>query len=245
MACLPHLGGTGDDLLEALCAEVRTWAAAPVGHQYRRLFDGLARRFGRRRWIERSGGSLAYLGPLLEAFPEARIVHLWRDGLACSASMARHSPFRLGLMRREMVRRFGVDPYASTVRPPALLASEYAGVLPESFDPAAFRGLDLPLSKFAGIWSSQILHGTARLAEVPAERVLHLRFEDLLADPSGQIRHLSAFIEGEAEEGWIREAAGLIDPGRTTPPPLQADARTRRLIEEGRRILRAAGVPGA
>ncbi|MBK8726259.1 MAG: sulfotransferase [Holophagaceae bacterium] len=245
MVCLPHLTGLGDDLLDELRAEVRGWSPAPAGEHYRRLFDLLARRFGAERWIERSGGSLAYLGPLLEAFPEAKVVHVWRDGPDCSASMAKHGTFRLALVRREMVRLFAVDPFESAERPASLLESEYGALVPEAFDGEVFRRLDLPLAKFAGMWSSQLLLGLGLLAGLPREQVLHIHFEELLAQPEAHVRSLARFIDGEADEAWVASAAKLIRPGRRTPGPARLDERTRRICEGGRALLREAGVPGA
>lgn len=244
VVALPHLVGVGDELLEELRGEVRAWPPAPAAAHFRRLLDGLARRFGKSRWVERSGGSLAFLGPLLDAFPDAKVVHLWRDGLACSASMSRHASFRLALVRREMRRRFGVDPYLTPERPPALLASELAACLPERFDPEAFRALDLPLSKFAGLWSSQLLMGLERLAALPADRLLHLGFEELLGDPGGTLARLARFVDGDVPEPWLARAAALIRPERRSPPPPDPGARVQRIVAEGHRQLRRAGVPG-
>ncbi|MFN8010575.1 MAG: sulfotransferase [Holophagaceae bacterium] len=245
MVTLPHLVGVGDDLLEELQAAVRAWPPAPAAAHFRRLLDGLARRFGKSRWVERSGGSLAFLGALLDAFPDAKVVHLWRDGLACSVSMARHASFRLALVRREMVRRHGVDPYASPERPPDLLAGELAACLPERFDPEAFRALDLPLAKFAGLWASQLLMGLDRLAALPAERLLHLRFEELLGDPRGTLARFARFVDGEVPESWLTEAAALVRTERPESPVPDPAARVRHIVAEGHRQLRRAGVPGA
>lgn len=245
MVALPHLVGVGDELLDELRVAAHAWPPAPASAHFRRLLDGLARRFGRSRWVERSGGSLAFLGPLLEAFPDAKVVHLWRDGLDCSVSMARHASFRLALVRREMRRRFGVDPFLTAERPAALLASELAPCLPERFDPEAFRALELPLAKFAGLWSSQLLMGLDRLAALPPGRLLHLRFEELLDDPRGTLARFARFVDGEVPEPWLTEAAALVRPERPESAPPDPGARVRQIVAEGHRQLRRAGVPGA
>ncbi len=244
VSALPHLTGIGDDLLDEICAELRGWEAAPVAAHYRRLFEWLRVRFGAERWIERSGGSLVYIDRLIEAFPEARFVHIWRDGLECTLSMSRHTGFRLLMLREQMLRRFGVDPFEDEARPAALLESEYAALLPERFDAQAFARFDVPLSKYAGVWSRQILFGLPLLRELGPDRVLHVGYARLVAQPAETVRDLQRFVDGEVDEAWVDEAASLIGPGRPPADPGSVDQRTRRICEAGSELLREAGLAG-
>src|SRR4030095_2100696 len=54
-----------------------------------------AARHGRPHWSARSGSSIEYLPALAEAFPEARFVHLHRDGPETALSMREHHAYRL------------------------------------------------------------------------------------------------------------------------------------------------------
>jgi putative sulfotransferase len=199
VSTLPHLTGIGDELLDEICDEVRPWQPGPVASHYRRLFDWLRARFGAERWIERSGGSLVYVDRLIEAFPDARFVHIWRDGLECTLSMSRHTGFRLLMLREQMLRRFGADPFEDESRPQALLESEYASLLPERFDPEAFARFEVPLSKYAGVWSRQLLFGLPLLQALPAERVMHVGYARLVAEPAAAIRDLQRLDIREIE----------------------------------------------
>ncbi len=242
VSALPHLVGIGDRLLDEICNEVSRWRAAPIERHYRRLFDWLRRRFGAERWIERSGGSLVYVDRLIAAFPEARFVHIWRDGLECALSMSKHTGFRLLMLREQMLRGFGVDPFEDDARPEALLASPYATLLPECFDPAAFGRFEVPLSKYAGVWSRQILFGLPLLRALPRERVLHLGYDELVERPGDTIRTLQRFIEDEVDEEWVGRAAHLVGPGRPRTDPEEVDQRTRRICEAGLELIREAGL---
>ena len=84
---------------------------ASLAEQYLFLFDWLCGRLGRRVWVERSGGSLLFGRRLMGLFPEARVVHIHRDGRDTALSMSQHPAFKAGpaLMRR--LQRMGVDPY--------------------------------------------------------------------------------------------------------------------------------------
>ena len=110
---LPHLSETPEELYDALSAEVSEWPSAPVATHYRALFDWLAASAGRAGWVERSGGSLRIVARLARAFPDARFVHLVRDGRDCAVSMSRHFGFRMALVAAQLTEILGVDPYES------------------------------------------------------------------------------------------------------------------------------------
>lgn len=92
--CLAALTSEPDALLDDI---ENAWVHRPaseVADHYRDLFDWLARRLSRRAWIERSGGSLEYATDVISAFPDARVVHLHRDGADTALSMSAHPYFQ-------------------------------------------------------------------------------------------------------------------------------------------------------
>ena len=95
VATLPRLSEDPDGLFDALMAFVRARAPAPPAEHYRALFDWLTRACGGTLWIERSGSSLDYVEGLSACFPEARFVHLHRDGREVALSMREHHAYRL------------------------------------------------------------------------------------------------------------------------------------------------------
>ena len=92
---LPRVSERPDPLYDEAVAFLRTRPAAPAVAHHRAFFAWLARRTGRRLWIERSGSSIDYLGQLADAFPEACFLHIHRDGPEAALSMREHHAYRL------------------------------------------------------------------------------------------------------------------------------------------------------
>lgn len=196
--------------------------------QYRRVFEWLELRFARRVWVERSGGSLRAVPRLAESVPDARFVHIIRDGRDCAISMSRHTGFRLMMAATLMTAMLGYDPYDCDSRAGAeKLPGHLYQLLPENFDVEAFYTLDAPPALFGMHWSGEIRRGLAALAELPRERVLTLRYEDIQASPAPCLRRLIEFIDPSLlDEEWIQDSAAMVRPARSSwhhlPPEEQA-----------------------
>jgi hypothetical protein len=215
---LPHLADDPDALYLELEAFVANLPDAPAAEHYRQLFGWLARRFDRRAWVERSGGSLRVVARLLRAFPDARFVHLVRDGRDCAMSMSRHLGFRMALIAAQLTEILGVDPYESADRIwEADLPDELLPFLPERFDGAAFRAYETPLALCGHYWSGECTAGVQELAAVTPARVLTLRYEDFLEVPEEPLARLTDFLGPElADPAWARRVAGTVRPPRST-----------------------------
>ena len=96
-----------DELVPAVRSRKRDTLA---GH-YRWFFEWLAHRFERDVWIERSAGSLLLVPALARLFPDARFVHLYRDGRDTAMSMQRHMTFRVYAVACGLMWRLGRDPF--------------------------------------------------------------------------------------------------------------------------------------
>ncbi|MEQ1500958.1 MAG: sulfotransferase [Myxococcota bacterium] len=215
---LPHLSPEPDVLFAEVERFVVDRPTAPVGDHYRALFGWLARRFDKRLWIERSGGSLRIVTRLAAAFPDARFVHLVRDGRDCALSMSRHLGFRMALVAAQLTEILGVDPYESADRSlDGDLPDELVPFLPERFDPDAFRRYETPPALCGHYWSGECMAGVRALAAVDPARVLVLRYEDLARDPEGPLNRLTAFLGADFADGaWAREMSGLVRPPAST-----------------------------
>ena len=212
---LPHLTERHESLFEELEPVVRAQPRQSPAEHFRHLFGWLSERFGAKVWIERSGASIGYAGALLRTFPEARAIHLFRDGRDVALSMRAHHATRRSL---QFVRRFeslGVDvagllreehtPWAVRLR--VALGAAVTMLLPEKLEH------DPPLPEFGRLWSMTIEVGCRMLDQLPPERRLDVRFEDLQTDPEGQLRRLVRFIGPRLElDGWLREVSSLPRP---------------------------------
>lgn len=210
-----------DQLYDDLMAYAAARPAAPLSEHYRELFGWLAARTGTSNWVERSGSSIDYVGDLYNLYPDARIVHIHRDGPEAALSIRSHPFFRLALaflydgFPEEVLLNPGDDgreliEYAVNTAPPVDVAGKY--------------------------WCDQVLHGYAALPSIKPEQWLDVRFEDLISEPAEQIARVAAFLDLPLDEGFIERAAGLVGS--------MPRARMPELTEEEQASLAAACRPG-
>lgn len=211
---LPLLSDDPDGLYDELADEVPSWPRRPVVHHYRNLFAWFTRRFGRRITVERSGTSLLYVHRLRAMFPEARFVHIFRDGPDCALSMSRHYGFRLIVLPRAAARMAGVPVTGLVKHHLDRLPPDYQRFFRQDFSVEFVMGADLALSDFGEFWSSTIRHGVRALAEVDPSDRLDLRYERLLAEPATQFAALASFLGVAADRQWLDQVAERIDPSR-------------------------------
>lgn len=170
---LPHLTEDHDRLFDLLQDEVTTWPEAGMDAHYTRLFDWLTAHFGKRLWIERSGAALHMLGPMLAMYPDARLIHVARDGRDAVLSMQGHLGMRLFFVMSTLAQYLGVDPIESADRTNVDCVPEaLRPLLPERFDAEAFRAFQVPISICTRFWSEQVDGGLKLLSTLPAERLL-------------------------------------------------------------------------
>jgi hypothetical protein len=200
---LPHLSNDAEQLFYAIEPFVTARRLAPIGQHYQALFQWLAEREGKSSWVERSGGSLRIVARLLRWFPDARFVHIVRDGRDCAISMSRHYGFRMALVSMALTEILGCDPYESSDRTwEGDIPEELIDFLPERFDPGAFENYQTPIPLCGHYWSGEIITGLNELAGVGSSgRLLTLRYEDFLQAPQRTLGAFAEFLELR-DEGW-------------------------------------------
>lgn len=230
MTVLPHLDPEPDALFDELGAAMCERGLAAMPDHYRAMFEWLRVRQGRAAWVERSGGSLRIVARLVEAFPEARFVHLVRDGRNTAISMSRHVGFRMAMIGYALLELLGVDPFESDDRSEVDdLPDELAALLPEHFTAEAFWRYDIPPVLCGHYWSGELVRGLAVLRELPPERVMTLRYEHLLADPRASITALDRFLAlGPRDDAWLESCVARVGRGRSAWTALP-DAEQREL----------------
>lgn len=227
---LPHLTDDPEALLDELEPLVRARPRMPLADHYRALFADLAGRLGRRVWVERSGGTLMYAAKLLRLFPEARVIHVYRDGRDTAMSMSKHHNFRVLVGAMRQCRRLGID-VRRTFR------ADKGSPLDVLMQRLVFRFLDvektaaLPtLEDFGRFWSDLIELGLDTFRDLPPDRLLNVRFEDVQTAPRDRLRELIRFIDPSLEdEAWLQEVAAIPRPARSkfqTLPDAQQAALT-------------------
>jgi Sulfotransferase family len=183
-----------DSLFDQLVAYAQRLDPAPAAAQYRRLFDWLTERMDRDLWIERSGSSVDYLGDLVRLYPEARFVHIHRDGHEAALSIRAHPFYRLAV---------------------SLL---YPGLAPAVADDDMVVALleSVPAVEWFGrYWSDQLVNGFSALPRLDRDQYLAVRFEDLVGQPATVMAVVADFFELPADDGFVDRAAALV---RGVPP---------------------------
>jgi putative sulfotransferase len=214
---LPHLDDDPDALFDRLRDAVADFSPAPIGVQYRRVFEWFAMRQRAACWAERSGGSLRIARRLLEHFPEARLVHIVRDGRDAAVSMSQHTGFRMVFASFQIMETLGVDPFETDARPfEEDLDDDLAALLPEHCTREAFLAYATPAPLCGHYWSGEIIEGLAAIGHLGEDRLLTLRYEDFLTTPRDTVRRLGAFLRrGDIDEAWVEAAAASMRAPRS------------------------------
>lgn len=243
---LPVLSQDPDELFDRLAAEVPSWPRRPAGVQYRALFGFLAQVLGRRVVVERSSRSAVIATVLHEQFPEARFVHLHRNGPDCAISMEGHAGFRLKVLRLEALKAAGlsvssweqVEQQLIRAFETQRLPAEYITMLAPPFDSERIMTAALPISAFGGLWAFRLSQGLGGLTQLPPGSWTNFAYEDLCRDPDTQLTWLAHHIGVEPLPGWLATARKWI---AKRPNPQASSV----LDPEALASLRAACEPGA
>jgi thioester reductase-like protein len=214
MMTLPHLTSDPDGLFDALAGEVRKWPQQTARMHYEKLFGWLAAHFGGSIVVERSAMSLSSVPWLRETFPDAKFVHLFRDGPDTAVSMSEHTGFRLMALIEDALELLDLTPESrgpGLRLNPAAIPMELAPLAGDRCDLDYLMSQDLPVARFARMWSELIAIGVAALADLPPDRYLPLSYSDLVADPRSCLTRLAAFLDVEADPKWLDFGASVID----------------------------------
>lgn len=229
MMSLPHLTANPDRVFDELAAEVPTWPDQTTAQHCLRLFAWLGRKFGGTVGVERSGLSLSWVPWLRRCFPYARFLHLHRGGPDSAVSMSRHPGPRLFLIVLDYLQRLDPDTWGSSApgRTPALdlaaIPFDLFSLLDIRYD--HLMDIDLPVARFAELWSDLVRMGVSALSDLPADRCRTLSFEDLIQDPILRLSDLAEFVGVTPSEQWLRESAATLDPSRVGTASSMLSAR--------------------
>ena len=237
-AALPHLSARPHALFDELEPVVAGQPRQPPADHFRHLFEWLSRRLERDVWVERSGGSLLFAARLIREFPDARIVHVYRDGRETAISMSRHYLFRMIVATMRAFRSYGMDVMKSMARGRLWdKTSLWMELFTSKFmSPERLPYHKLTLADFGEFWSGMIERGERIFAGFPPERLLNFKFEDAQANPESETRRVIRFIDPRLEdEDWIRAASRI---------PRQTPSKFAALGDEDKTALDAACRPG-
>jgi putative sulfotransferase len=210
---LAKLTDDPDSLFDTLGARVSGFEEQTLAEHHQMFLDVLTELTGRRRWVERSGGS-SYLAPyLLRYVPTARVVHLTRNWQETADSMSRHPLFQLVELRMEAINRFGLDPFQ--IEADQEVPAEMEHLLPERLTADLLRERSADPRRYLAMCAFMSSQAEQALADSPPPHLLTMRYEDLLADPVGELSRLGRFLQFADPDGWALKVAGrVVRPAR-------------------------------
>ncbi len=209
---LPHLTDECDALFDQIRDFILMQKEQLIKDHYLVLFNYLQVHFGNKFWAERSGGSLRVVHRLKKMFPNAKFVHIIRDGRDCAISMSKHYGFRMVITAFQMIEILGLDPYEDANRDFAGdLPDELYPLLPENFDRKEFINYDIPMSIYGHYWSGELIAAAKTLQTLSQEQLLTVQYEDLLQQPHDTIKQLMKFMNlANTDEKWISDVSATI-----------------------------------
>ncbi len=215
---LPFLvGGDPMPLYEELEQAFGNRGDASMADHLIYCFDWLRERFGRDLWVERTGGSLPHMRKIIETWPDAKIIHNFRDTRETAISMMTGSFFRLYL---ELEKNPNLGDWDSTYMP--------------------------PVEEMGAMLNRWIVDAVDALEAVPEDRKLDLSFEQLITDTSATLQRFSEFVfdsEPTAEEiAWAEAECAVIRPPKLKFPALPEEQQDT-LEEACAAGLEALGYP--
>lgn len=142
---------------------------------------------------------------LKNIWPEAKFIHMVRDGVDCARSMIRHPGF--------------VRNISGSVAPNQIGRLKYRG--------ANLNLPDTPVSLEAALkfWEALFLATQEQIQKIDSRDVLTVRYEDLVIYPAAEIKRIVRFLGFSEDDKWIGKAI-------CHPRPFSEKLRTGRLCKD-------------
>ncbi|HYZ52506.1 MAG TPA: alpha/beta fold hydrolase [Streptosporangiaceae bacterium] len=212
-ATLPKISANPDRLFDVLAARVPRFPSQPVGQHHRMLLDLVAHLEGRRRWVERTGGSSLVAHPWLATCPDANVVYLTRNIADTARSMSKHMSYRFNAVQFEFWVRCGTDPYSQ--RPEEWpdtteMPEDLRRLMPDQLTVETLRDTEFDIGHYERLVAYMNGCTEQALADLKPQRLLRMQYEDLLADPVGELTRLGDFLGFADPSGWAARAADRV-----------------------------------
>lgn len=224
---LPALSDQPDELFDELAAIVPSWPRRRVTQHSRQLFEWLSARMGRQLWVERSGLSYWYVPDLRRGFPDAKYVHLLRDGREVLLSMMNmrlfdpivRTTWLLSIFRGNVVRRQLFFNFRGTARTLLMRLTEADRALTGQHGRS--RPYSLPerfsherrVKEYARFWVNTTELGLEAIAALPPSQVHTVRYEELVENPRPVLAEMIDFLRpGEDHGAWLDAVVDMPRP---------------------------------
>ncbi len=189
-------GGLSAGEIEAAVRERVGPRDADLAELMTAFYASLAARHDAYAWGDKTPDYGQCMGLLHSLWPDARFVHVTRDGRDVALSMSKVRSFRFQVAWRVC--------YWPTI------AWDKAYAARED----AVDG-DLPLDDFFELWRRRIVRIRDEATRLPAGRYLELDYDELLRDPKPALARVCSHVGLDAHDEWIDAATAEFDAGNT------------------------------
>ncbi len=226
---LPHLTHEPETLFYGLEKFILSLPNATISEMYTQCFEWLKTKLDKKIWVERSGGSLRVVHRYYDTFPNAKFLHIVRDGRNCAFSMEKHKGFRMVMIVFQLIEILGIDPFEDSNRDGVGdLFDDIACFLPENFDVKKFEDYYVSPSLYGYYWSGEIEQGLEELDKIPENQKMTIKYEDILAAPQVSMEKIAEFIGKEyCSDAWIAQTVAVIKSPQSNPNSLTEKEQKR------------------
>ena len=165
--------------------------------------EWMKERYNGELWVERTGGSLPHTGKIINTWPNAKIIHSYRDGRECSISMHKYPFFRMYL---KMEENPNLDEWDFDEMP--------------------------PIEDIGRMWNNWVLHAQEAMKSLPDDQKRWISYENLMQNPEHELEKLIKYIMdkdglSEQDHQWIERNVELVKPSTPKFKDLSDDEQKR------------------
>lgn len=232
MMTLPRFSDEPDQLYERMIKELESWPTQQLSGWYTAWFGWLAQQHDKDLWIERTGSSITMVKPLLRMFPDAKFVHIYRDGRETALSIQKFKPMRVFLHLRNRLRYIGIDILKSPFRQSdSWLIHLTAPIMERVLPIDSYLEMAPTLEQSGTFWSDMLKTGMKDLESVRDSHLHNICYADLVSRPR---ETLSTFLDfaapGLPQDDWLDDVSSI--PKKLEPAWKQLSAEEQKILEE-------------
>lgn len=238
---LPHFSDDPDALYREMEPVIKARPSLPMEDQYRFWFDWLVKRERRQLWIERSGNSITMVKALHRMFPDAKFVHIHRDGRDVAMSIRNFMPLRVLFHMWTQFKPLGIDLMRTPFRysDSAMIATT-APIFDSKIPVDKLLDTEPDIVAVGKFWSAMVETGMKDLEAVPSEQKYEMTYADLVSKPRETLDGFMQFTAPDlAREAWLDEASKLPqhNESRWTSLPTETIKALERACQPGMKLL--------
>lgn len=207
----PHLSKFPEKDFDELEKFITHLEVNDLAEQYRSLFGWFCEKYSGEIIVERTGASLIYTKMLADLFPDAKFIHLYRDGREVVLSMKEHHSFKMIAKAVSKLKKAGINP----LKPPFLYGSSRVA-LTADYLIAWFSNVEkmalypCPIEVIADFWNELILFGVGVLETINKDHVLDIKYENLVLHPRRELKRIADFLGPQfSNDQWLDLAEKL------------------------------------